>query len=313
MKFRDLDGQFKDIVIKTGDTLPVGSVVEYEGSTPPAGWSKLSDGGSVIVSSEEPTTGEEVWLEKGKNLFDTRLLIPGGWDESDKPTRVAWGMKIKKGVTYTITNYSQNTISIFETTNLKQSQTDNSVLGEHGKITGVGTMTITTLSDCYLRLLFSTSKDTNISVSSIFSSDVQIEEGDVATSYEPYTRKIHTNTGNGYEEFYNEAFIKQIQESMRYLNGYIYSFKTIYYSANTDTVNDANKFVSGLHIIDTNVTIANRPSKKNSTLEAVLVFTGNPNGSGDNGIQIWFNGVDTIYVRQKTWGAYTGWKQISVL
>lgn len=191
MKFRDLDGQFKDIVIKTGDTLPVGSVVEYEGSTPPAGWSKLSDGGSVIVSSEEPTTGEEVWFD-----------------------------------------------------------------------------------------------DVN--------------------------KTIHTKNGDIYEEFYNEEVINQIQESMKYLNGYIYSFKTIYYSANTDTDNDANKFVSGLHIIDNNVTISNRPSKVNNTLEAVLVFTGNPNGSGDNGVQIWFNGADVIYVRLKTWGSYTGWRRISV-
>lgn len=126
-------------------------------------------------------------------------------------------------------------------------------------------------------------------------------------------KKIHTKNDNGYEEFYNEDLINQIQESMKYLNGYIYSFKTIYYSANTNTVNDANEFVSGLHIIDTNVTIANRPTKKNNTLEAVLVFTGNPNGLGDNGVQIWFNGPDVIHIRLKTWGAYTGWKQLSVV
>ena len=56
--------------------------------------------------------------------------------------------------------------------------------------------TIETPSNCkYLRFHFHTE---NVDV-------IQLEQGSVATSYEPYTlKKIHTKTDNGYEEFYNE-------------------------------------------------------------------------------------------------------------
>ena len=85
MKYRDLDGQFKEIHVKVGDTLPVGSVVDYEGEGVPAGWTEIADKGSVIVSSEEPTTGEEVWIEKGKNLFNINKA-KFGWGLANNAT-----------------------------------------------------------------------------------------------------------------------------------------------------------------------------------------------------------------------------------
>ena len=188
MKFRDLDGQFKDIVIKTGDTLPVGSVVEYEGSTPPAGWSKLSDGGSVIVSSEEPTTGEEVWLEKGENLIDKNLLI--------------FGMELDgNGGTLARSNYyitpfieiESNTIYTFKgAKSLKGA--DNYYKDYYDKdynfISSNDFSTFTTPSNAkYVR--FNGCSD--------FSIDLQLEKGEKIIP-----KKIHTKTDNGYEEFYSE-------------------------------------------------------------------------------------------------------------
>ena len=41
MKYND-NGTIKDIVIKSGDTLPVGTIVEYDGDTIPAGYEVLS-------------------------------------------------------------------------------------------------------------------------------------------------------------------------------------------------------------------------------------------------------------------------------
>ena len=307
MKFRDLDGQFKDIVIKTGDTLPVGSVVEYEGSTPPAGWSKLSDGGSVIVSSEEPTTGEEVWLQRSDNIFDkNNYELFKGYMSSANRNFVANNSGYLVYIPCIPNTDYIVTREVLE--NNFQVGSGNIVPVNNGQVTQVilaetsSRVTIKTgANDTYLYIYVKYDGNSSYTLEQILDS-LRVE----------ISKKIHTKNDNGYEEFYNEESIKQIQESMKYLNGYIYSFKTIYYSANTDTVNDANKFVSGLHIIDNNVTIDNRPSKVNNTLEAVLVFTGNPNGSGDNGVQIWFNGTDVIYVRQKTWGSYTGWRRISV-
>lgn len=41
MKYND-NGEYKDIYIKTFDTLPVGTEVDYDGSVVPEGWSEVS-------------------------------------------------------------------------------------------------------------------------------------------------------------------------------------------------------------------------------------------------------------------------------
>lgn len=42
MKYND-NGEYKDIYIKTFDTLPVGTEVDYDGSVVPDGWSEISE------------------------------------------------------------------------------------------------------------------------------------------------------------------------------------------------------------------------------------------------------------------------------
>ena len=42
MKYND-NGEYKDIYIKTFDTLPVGAIVEYTGSTIPDGWTDIGN------------------------------------------------------------------------------------------------------------------------------------------------------------------------------------------------------------------------------------------------------------------------------
>lgn len=45
MKFRDPEtGGFKELYTKAADTLPVGTVVDYEGTEIPAGWEEVDDG-----------------------------------------------------------------------------------------------------------------------------------------------------------------------------------------------------------------------------------------------------------------------------
>ena len=57
---------------KGDESYPIGTIVEYDGDTIPSGFELVEDNSaSVIVSSTEPTTGEEVWLQRGeKNIFD---------------------------------------------------------------------------------------------------------------------------------------------------------------------------------------------------------------------------------------------------
>jgi hypothetical protein len=49
MKYND-NGEYKDIYVKSFDTLPVGTEVDYDGNTVPTGWSEVSpwDAGSIV-------------------------------------------------------------------------------------------------------------------------------------------------------------------------------------------------------------------------------------------------------------------------
>ena len=42
MKYND-NGTYKDIYVKTFDTLPIGTEVDYDGETVPAGWTEVED------------------------------------------------------------------------------------------------------------------------------------------------------------------------------------------------------------------------------------------------------------------------------
>lgn len=209
MKYRDLDGQFKEITIKTSDTLPVGSVVEYDGSTPPTGWSKVSDhDGNVIVSSEEPTTGEEVWIQRGKNLFDKNTISKDCWVTSSGGESFSSGsndymssyIKCKANTPYTLSGYIE-----VETNYLVICSYDkNYQYIEHivAEVETTGTKTFVVNQDCYIRFAYGKG------LSAI--DNVQLEQGEVATSYEPYiTKKIHTKTNDAYEEFYNEEEVNK--------------------------------------------------------------------------------------------------------
>ena len=47
MKYRDPEtGEFKDITVKVADTLPVGTIVEYDGTTIPNGWELVDESGT---------------------------------------------------------------------------------------------------------------------------------------------------------------------------------------------------------------------------------------------------------------------------
>lgn len=206
MKYRDLDGQFKEITIKTSDTLPVGSVVEYDGSTPPTGWAKVSDhDGNVIVSSEEPTTGEEVWVQRGKNLFDKNNynLVNGLVDDTslilnknDKGRNVY--LKVKPNTTYTIRK--EIAVSELAATSFVNEPIIGSIATQWIGGFEKKQITITTgQNDNYL-CVYVYYDTVSIGTFEEVLNSLEIEEGSSITP-----KKIHTKNDNGvYEEFYNE-------------------------------------------------------------------------------------------------------------
>lgn len=65
MKYRDPEtGEFKELYTKAADTLPVGTVVDFDGDEVPAGWEAA---GSDDYSTEETFTGK-YWID-GKKIY----------------------------------------------------------------------------------------------------------------------------------------------------------------------------------------------------------------------------------------------------
>lgn len=61
-----------------GDSMPIGSVIEYNGTDIPDGWEILPGDANVYVGPVEPTEGQEVWIKRGRNLLD-RSRCKDGW------------------------------------------------------------------------------------------------------------------------------------------------------------------------------------------------------------------------------------------
>lgn len=65
MKYND-NGEYKDIYVKSFDTLPVGTEVDYDGNTVPAGWTEITDIQPSVYSTTETICG--TWID-GKPLY----------------------------------------------------------------------------------------------------------------------------------------------------------------------------------------------------------------------------------------------------
>lgn len=76
MKYKDESGQWKDLVLPaTGDTLPIGTVVEFEGATVPSNWERVEDETNIITDSEAVKCGYKI---DGKDVYVRRLNIGKG-------------------------------------------------------------------------------------------------------------------------------------------------------------------------------------------------------------------------------------------
>lgn len=75
IKYKDpTTGNFKEINVKVADTLPVGSEVDYNGTTIPTGWEEVDSPNDY--STEETKIG--TWID-GKPLYRKTLNITSGF------------------------------------------------------------------------------------------------------------------------------------------------------------------------------------------------------------------------------------------
>ena len=168
---------------------------------------------NVVISSTEPTTGEEVWLQKGKNLFNNYTII-NGWIygtgmrvNSANGNRMAF-IKCKPNTTYTISRSVKTTTFRVGDYTIIPPMTNSNVdytiptIAENND--GETITYTTTASAKYLIIHYGTVEDTNLSQSF---ATIQVEQGSTATTYEAYIdKKIYTKNNNDvYEEFYEEV------------------------------------------------------------------------------------------------------------
>lgn len=87
LKYRTSAGtsasNFTDVVVKVGDTLPIGTEVDYDGQTAPAGWQEIDD--PNVYSTTEKRIG--TWID-GKPLYrkvvqGSLTLSPQTWVDTD--------------------------------------------------------------------------------------------------------------------------------------------------------------------------------------------------------------------------------------
>lgn len=71
IKYKDsTTGNMLPVSVKVGDTLPVGTEIDYDGESVPLGWEQVADG-DLIVSATEPSGNDrrKVWFQH-ENIFD---------------------------------------------------------------------------------------------------------------------------------------------------------------------------------------------------------------------------------------------------
>ena len=175
---------------------------------------------NVIVSSEEPTTGEEVWLEKGKNLINFQSFKVSSGDGTYGVYGITL-LNLKPLTSYvisftksriegsTISNsalYPWYKIYFYKNDTLLSTESCSSSNVINGFASGSKNLSkqFVTPTECNRVQIFFDNNNGDANLNTLVS-NIQLEQGEVATSYEPYVpKKIHTKNGNGYEEFYNE-------------------------------------------------------------------------------------------------------------
>lgn len=81
MKYRDTEtGEFKEITVKVSDTLPVGTEVDYDGTTVPNGWAKVDPVENILINdfftSSTKTITDYSIVKTGNIINIQRMLIP---------------------------------------------------------------------------------------------------------------------------------------------------------------------------------------------------------------------------------------------
>lgn len=153
----------------------------------------------VAVSPTQPTTNENVWIKKGKNLYNFKNAYITG--TSSQNIGLIYRDTIEgQDYTFSANNYSWITIKTYNSSN--------QIIRTLGNTEDTKNITITIQdTEAYMELIFFSGLNNLNSINSVDFTEVQLEQGTAATDYEPYIEKeIYVKNENGvFERFYSES------------------------------------------------------------------------------------------------------------
>ena len=183
--------------------------------------SAISTGSGVIIYPTEPTSGEALWIQTGKNLLNINtfknayITNEGVYTETN--TNVIFDyIYVKPSTEYTLSvDTSVHSLCIVEfdanKTYIKRTLVNNQ---QTNSVT-VGSTTK------YIRVFVNRDNTAITTLSEIAELDVQFEQGSSASNYEAYiTKRIYTLNDNGvYELFYDENDLGDISNLQHIYSG----------------------------------------------------------------------------------------------
>lgn len=157
----------------------------------------------VIVSATEPTTGEKVWLKKGKNLLNliyckiTNINAISQWQKNSitVTSRGAWGnaliedFEVEIGKSYVFsTDYSNSEAS--NTGIIIYNQNDET-LNFQSSTTQNGRFEVSfTANTSKVKIKFSANNTSEVKNNVVTYTNVQLESGSTATSFDEYVEQV---------------------------------------------------------------------------------------------------------------------------
>jgi hypothetical protein len=84
MKYND-NGEYKDIYVKAFDTLPVGTIVDYDGETVPSGYEEVSDESELLATTTKNglmSSTDKTKLDSFGNIFSLCGSVSTGGSNS---------------------------------------------------------------------------------------------------------------------------------------------------------------------------------------------------------------------------------------
>lgn len=166
---------------------------------------------NVVISKTTPTTGEEVWIKKGKNLFDSSTIVSGDITDAYSNIRLSSRQNIwLEAGTYTFsTNLSsdyQFALSINNVSAPPIAAYPDYIYNSSWHEAGTTKKTFTISNVGWFVLSLRRADNSDISLNDVTSFNYQLESGDSATDYEAYiVPKIYAKAANIYESLAIES------------------------------------------------------------------------------------------------------------